>query len=123
MSTRTHPTRGRVVTTSLAALTTVLLTAGPAFADNPIGDAEGEDPGSSLGLVKTLLLYVGIPVASALVIFLVVWLPGAVSANRYRPAKGWHAAPVWFAGPADPVAAVQGAELGDVVRGGARGDW
>ena len=51
MSTRTHPTRGRVVTASLAALTTVLLTAGPAFADNPIGPAEGEDPGDSSGLV------------------------------------------------------------------------
>ena len=123
MSTRTHPTRGRVVATSLAALTTVLLTAGPAFADNPIGPAEGEDPGDSLGLVKTLLLYVGVPVVSALVIFAVVWLPGAVNANRYRPAKGWHAAPVWFAGPPAPVEAVQSAELGDVVRGGARGDW
>ena len=123
MSTRTHPTRGRAVTTSLAVLTTVLLTAGPAFANNPTGPSEGEDPGRSLGLVKTLLLYVGIPVVSALIIFAAVWLPGAVNANRYRPAKGWHAPPVWFAGPAAPVEAVQSAELGDTVRGGARGDW
>ena len=111
------------MTTSLAALTTVLLTAGPALADNPIGPAEGEDPGSSLGLVKTLLLYIGIPVVAAIVIFAVVWLPGAVNANRYRPAKGWNAEPVWFAGPPAPVEAVRSAELGDVVRGGARGDW
>ena len=117
MSTRTH------LAMSLAALTTVVLTAGPAFAENPIGPSEGEDPGSSLGLVKGLLLLVGIPVISALVIFTIVWLPGAVSANRYRPAKGWNAEPVWFAGPAAPVDAVRSAELGDVVRGGARGDW
>lgn len=111
------------MSTSLAALTTVLLTAGPALANNPTGPSEGEDPGRSLGLVKTLLLYIGVPVLVALVIAAVVWLPGAVNANRYRPAKGWHAAPVWFAGPPAPVQAVQSAELGDVVRGGARGDW
>jgi len=52
-----------------------------------------------------------------------VWLPGALRSHRYRPAKGWDASPVWFAGPPEPVAAVQAAEPGDVVRGGASGSW
>lgn len=104
-------------------LVTLLLTAGPAFADNPLGPSEGEDPGEGRGALGTLLLYVALPLAIAFTIFLVVWLPGAVKANRYRPNRAWLATPVWFAGPPDPVAAVQSAEPGDVVRGGASGSW
>jgi hypothetical protein len=107
----------------LTAVMTVLLTAGPALADNKIGPAEGADPGKSLGAGGTLLLFVVTPVAIATLIGLLVYLPGAMGANRYRPAKGWGAAPVWFAGPPEPVAAVQSAEVGDVVRGGASGGW
>jgi hypothetical protein len=113
----------RVATAALTGLVTTLLTAAPAFADNPIGTSEGEDAGKGLGTVGTILLYVVVPLAVAFGIFLLVWLPGAVKANRYRPNKGWHATPVWFAGPPDPVDAVQKAETGDVVRGGASGTW
>ncbi len=105
------------------ALVTLLLTAGPAFADNPLGELEGEDPGVGRGGLEMFLLYVAVPLATAFTIFLVVWLPGAIKANRYRPTKAWLASPVWFAGPPDPVAAVQSAEAGDVVRGGASGSW
>ncbi len=101
---------------------TVLITAAPAFAENPLGNAEGADPGKSLGTVAALLLYVALPLLSLALIAAVVLLPG-VRAHRYRPAKGWNASPVWFAGPPEPVAAVQAAELGDVVRGGASGGW
>lgn len=116
---------GRVAGAMSVAVTitvTVLITAAPAFAENPLGNAEGADPGKGLGTVAALLLYVALPLLSLALIAAVVLLPG-VRAHRYRPAKGWNASPVWFAGPPEPVAAVQAAELGDVVRGGASGGW
>lgn len=116
---------GRVAGAMSVAVTitvTVLITAAPAFAENPLGNAEGADPGKSLGTAAALLLYVALPLLSLALIAAVVLLPG-VRAHRYRPAKGWNASPVWFAGPPEPVAAVQAAELGDVVRGGASGGW
>lgn len=116
---------GRVAGAMSVAVTitvTVFITAAPAFAENPLGNAEGADPGKSLGTVAALLLYVALPLLSLALIAAVVLLPG-VRAHRYRPAKGWNASPVWFAGPPEPVAAVQAAELGDVVRGGSSGGW
>jgi len=113
----------RRAVTLVAALSTVLLTAAPALADNPTGPADGDDPGKALGPGATILLYVVLPIAVATVIAIVVLLPGAMRSHRYRPAKGWTAPPVWFAGPQEPVAAVQSAEPGDVVRGGASGSW
>jgi hypothetical protein len=102
----------------------VLLTASPAFADNnPIGDSEGAEPGRGLGLAATLLLFVVLPLAAAILIGAIAYLPGALTSHRYRPAKGWSASPVWFAGPPEPAAAVQSAQTGDVVRGGASGSW
>ncbi len=123
--TREHVSRAvtRTATVGLAGLVTVLLTAAPAFADNPLGPQEGADPGKELGAGGNLLIYLIVPIAAAILIGAVVWLPGALRANRYRPNKGWNASPVWFAGPPEPVAAVQSAELGDVVRGGASGSW
>jgi hypothetical protein len=113
----------RAATTGLAGLVTVLLTAAPALAKDPLGPSEGADPGQGLGTGGALLLYIGAPLAAVLLISAAVWLPGAVRANRYRPSKGWNASPVWFAGPPEPVAAVQAADCGDVVRGGASGSW
>ena len=117
----------RAVTTGLAGLVTVLLTAGPVLAEeNPLGPSEGSDPAAELGPGRALLLYVGAPLALLLVVAAVAWLPQVLRAPRYRPAEGWDAAPVWFAGPVDPDAAVAAAAergLGDVVRGGASGSW
>jgi len=113
----------RRVGTLVAALGTVLLTAGPAFANDPTGPADGDDPGKALGPGNTILVFVLLPLAVALIIGLIVWLPSARRTHRYRPAKGWTAAPVWFGGPAEPVAAVQSAELGEMQRGGASGNW
>lgn len=103
---------------------TVLLTASPALAfDNDLGPREGANPGRGLSLPGTLLLFVVVPAAILLGIAALVWLPGMVKAERYRPQKGWAAAPLWFAGPPDPVAAVETAELGAGGRGGSSGGW
>lgn len=74
-------------------------------------------------IVRTVLLYVVVPALVLLSIAALAWLPGMVRSKRYRPREGWDADPVWFAGPADPVGAVETAETGDVVRGGAGGSW
>ena len=113
----------RVASVGLAAAATALLTAGPALAADPIGPREGADPGKGLGPGGTLLLYVLVPLGLFLLVAALVYLPGARRAHRYRPAAGWSADPVWFAGPVDPDAAVAAAQPGDVVRGGASGSW
>jgi hypothetical protein len=114
----------RAASAGLAAGLTVLLTAGPALADNnPIGPQDGADPGNGISVAHTLLLYVLVPGGVFAVIALLSWLSLAARGTRYRPAKGWGAAPVWFAGPTDPAAAVAGAEVGSVVRGGGSGSW
>ena len=109
---------------ALASMSLVLLTAGPALADrNPLGPREGADPGSGLSAAATIALYLLVPLAIMAGIASLVLLPGLVRGARYRPAMGWDAAPVWFAGPLDPVTAVAEAQPGDVVRGGASGSW
>jgi hypothetical protein len=110
----------RVVLTALL-LTAVM--AWPASADDPVGKLEGADPGKAPDTLTLLLLYVVLPLAVVSLIAMIVWLPGAMKANRYRPNRPWTATPVWFAGPAKPVEAVRSAQLGDVVRGGAGGEW
>jgi hypothetical protein len=107
----------------LSALPTVLLTAGPALANNPLGPSEGADPGPGLSTAATIGLYVLVPLAIVGVIAVLALLPDMVKGTRYRPAKGWDAAPVWFAGPLDPATAVAEAQLGDTVRGGGSGSW
>ena len=113
----------RTVRSGLACLAavplTLLLVAGPAVAEGEVG----VPPAPPVGLGTTLLLFVATPALILFVIAGVVWLPGMVRGSRYRPARGWDAAPVWFAGPTDPVAALDSADPGDVVRGGARGNW
>lgn len=113
----------RFAAPAAAAGLTVLLTAGPALASNPIGPEDGAHPGKGISPAQTLGLYVLIPGAIFAVIALLAWLSMSHRGERYRPAKGWDAAPVWFAGPADPAAAVAGAQLGDIVRGGGSGSW
>jgi len=107
----------------LSALSTVLLTAGPALAIDPLGPSEGADPGPGLSRAATIGLFVLVPLAIAGAIAVLVMVPGAVRGTRYRPTKGWDAAPVWFGGPLDPAAAVAEAQPGDTVRGGGSGSW
>ena len=117
--------RRAMAATTVGAMLCVLLSAGPALAANndQLGPSEGADLGSGLGIGKTILLFVVVPAAILLGIAALVWLPGMVKADRYRPQKGWSAPPVWFAGPPDPVAAVETADTRTAGRGGASGNW
>lgn len=112
------------MTVAGAALLGLVLSAGPALADhNPLAPQEGAEEHTSMTIGTALLLFGVLPLLLLVVVGGIVWLPGAVRNGRYRPQRGWNAAPVWFAGPADPVAAVESATVGGDVRGGARGDW
>ena len=118
---------GRVRATLAIAATAVALTAcggnDPA-ATNHLGFGNGVAPeGDGLTTLQAVLVYGLGPLAILLLIAAVVWLPGMVRSSRYRPARGWNAAPLWFGGPADPAAAVESARTGDLVRGGASGSW
>lgn len=109
-----------------SALLTVVLTAAPALAapaNSEVGPREGADLSSGMSIGATILVFVLIPGAILFGIAALVWLPGMIKADRYRPQRGWSAAPVWFAGPSDPVAAVETAEAGSDGRGGASGSW
>lgn len=90
---------------------------------NQLGYRDGVAPSEPLTVLEGLAIYFLIPAAILLVVAALVWLPGMVRASRYRPGRGWTAAPLWFGGPPDPAAAVENAQTGDLVRGGASGDW
>lgn len=122
------------VRTAAAGLLAVLATARPAAADTS-QDGQGNifnvSPGDGLTALEALGIYVLAPLALMALVWALVWLPGVVRGPRYRPGRGWSAAPVWFAGPADPVAALERAQppsestaaASTVVWGGARGSW
>jgi hypothetical protein len=128
----TAPVRGgtavvRCRSALVLAATAVALTAcggdDPA-ATNHLGFEDGVAPtGEGLTTLQTVLLFGIGPLAILLLVGALAWLPGAVRSSRYRPTRGWSAAPLWFGGPADPAAAVESAQTGDLVRGGASGSW
>jgi hypothetical protein len=93
-------------------------------ATNHLGFEEGVAPASEgLSTLQAVLLYTAVPLAILLLVAALAWLPAMVRSSRYRPNRGWNAAPLWFGGPADPAAAVETAQTGDVTRGGASGSW
>jgi hypothetical protein len=82
---------------SLAAVPVLL--ASPAFA---VHRDAGDEPGTGMSAVATVLVYIGIPAAVFVVIALLVMAPGIARGNRYRPHQlSWWASPVWFGGPRD----------------------
>jgi hypothetical protein len=109
----------RLLTVVLAALTSLVVTAGPALA---IKD-DGEVPGSSLGVGLTIAIFVLIPVGAFLVIAFFSALPSMLKRPRYRPGRPWKHDPLWFAGPDDPDAALAKARPGATARGGASAEW
>lgn len=119
-TTRALLTVAGTVLAVLTVLTVVLVGAGPAAAASQ--DA-GSDPNAGIGLVAALLLFVLVPLALLVGIGGLAWVTGGGRGSRYRPTRGWTAAPLWFAGPPDPAAALASAPADDLVRGGARGSW
>jgi hypothetical protein len=104
-------------------LTTLLLAA---CASDPAAYPHGEQASSSTdgSVLRTVAVYLVLPLVIGGLIAAAAWLPGARRGSRYRPQYGWSAAPVWFAGPSgDPVAAVGQAQSGETVRGGSGGSW
>ena len=110
------PTRGLLLLAAAAAL------AG-CSREEPIQFEQGANNAAEVSTGTALLLYGLVPLLILLAIAALVWLPGMVRAARYRPGRAWSAAPVWFAGPPDPAAAVETAEVGEGGRGGASGNW
>lgn len=104
-----------------AVLGTVLLSA-CAQESGVYPHGEQSDTWTDGSVVRTVLLFVVLPLVLTALIAALVLLPGMRGA-RYRPQFGWSAPPVWFAGPHDPVAAVEQAQTDDVRRGGAGGSW
>ena len=117
----------RVRTGLVLAVTAAALTGcygGDPAATNHLGFENGVAPeGETLTTLQAVLLYGVAPLVILLLVAALVWLPGMVRSSRYRPTKGWNAPPLWFGGPADPAAAVESAQTGDLVRGGASGSW
>lgn len=108
----------------LPVLTGIVLGAAPALAaNNPLAPVEGADNHAAVTVLQGVLLFVVIPLVILFGVAGLVWLPGLLRSSRYRPGRGWSAPPVWFAGPADPVAAVENARPGEQTRGGASGQW
>jgi hypothetical protein len=106
---------------ALAAVATAALVLLPAAAASANLD-DGQEPGSGLGVLETLLVFVGIPVLLFVVIALLVSAPTMARGPRYRPGLGWWSAPVWFNGPDDADRAVRQATA-TTGGGGASARW
>ncbi len=109
----------RLFTVVLSALTSVIVTAGPAFAFRD----DGEVHGKSLGTGLTIVIYVLIPLGAFLVIAFFSALPSMLKRPRYRPGRPWKHDPLWFNGPDDPDAALAKARPASSARGGASAEW
>ncbi len=84
------------------------------------------DPGHGLTWVQTVLIYIGIPVAAALIITFLVYLPSLIRGPRYRPGRPWTAGSVWFGGSIEAAEAVKSVDTlpsATVEGGGASARW
>ena len=119
MTVQTRRTVRRLLTVGATAFTSVVVAAGPALARQD----DGERLGKPLGTGETIAIYVLIPLGAFLVIAFFSSLPSMLKRPRYRPGRPWKHAPLWFAGPDDPDAALQKARPGASARGGASAEW
>ena len=127
------PPAGRLRGAALLLVTTAVLSGcggsdgggPPEPRTNPLGYDGGAAPDTSGGVggLEAIAVFGLVPLIILLGVAALVWLPGMVRGSRYRPARGWSAAPLWFGGPPDPAAAVESARTGALRRGGASGSW
>lgn len=123
-----HPPEVERAVTAPAVRRGVAVLAGLALAAVPalpaLALSDGEEPGPGLGLVETLGIFVGIPLALFCLIALLAVASGLRHRPRYRPGRPWDHGPVWFAGPTDPDSALVAARPGPgVTGGGASAEW
>jgi hypothetical protein len=84
---------------------------------------EGSVPGPGLGIVLTLVIFIGIPVAVFLLLAMLVYGPGLLRRPRYRPGRGeWDYPPTWAGGPSDIESALRVARS-EPRGGGAGARW
>jgi hypothetical protein len=93
-----------------------------------------------MNIVQTALVYVGIPLALALILAAAVYGRTAVAPGRYRPGRPWTYDPVWYVGhphsiPTRPIlpagstpaqaltASVMASVDQEATMGGASGEW
>jgi hypothetical protein len=75
-------------------------------------------------VVQTVLVFVGIPAAIVLVLFLAVYGKSLVrQPNRYRPGRPWTYPPSWYVPHPDAVVARSGGQGSTTAVGGASGEW
>ena len=118
MSAPLRRTGRRLLVAGGVTLTSVVLSAAPAFALD-----DGEVHGKGLGTGETIAVFVLIPLGVSLVIAFFSALPSMLKRPRYRPGRPWKHDPLWFSGPDDPDAALQRARPGATARGGASAEW
>ena len=78
----------------------------------------------SPGILLLLVLIIGVPIALAVLITLIVLGPKWSRAGRWRPGQSWNNAPMWF-GDGDPVAVdkvIQGTSPRELSVSAAAGD-
>ena len=76
------------------------------FASSPamaLNRDDGDDPGPGISDLKMLAIFVGIPVLSMALIWILVSIPSMIRGPRYRPGKEWQANSEWYGAPGDEV--------------------
>lgn len=86
----------RLLGLAFAGVTLVVAAATPVAA---LERDDGDDPGSQLTTIESLLLFGVVPVGIMLVIALLVVLPGMLKGNRGKPGINWDGQPEWYGGP------------------------
>jgi hypothetical protein len=75
-------------------------------------------------VVQTLLVFVGIPAAIILAIFLLVYGKTLLrQPNRYRPGRAWNYPPTWYVPHPEAVVPVPAESASTTAVGGASGEW
>ncbi len=77
-----------------------------------------------MSVIETIGVFVGIPAAAVLVLFLAVYGRSTLrQPNRYRPGKPWPYAAAWYAPHPDALLHKQSGGLSTTAVGGAVGEW
>ena len=93
---RTRRWGSAILAGALGAMATLSLAVAPASA---LVRDDGDEPGETLTVAQTILLFVGIPVAMVVVIAAAVAIPSWFRQVRLGNRTNWAEAPIWVNGP------------------------